>query len=85
MFYQKEISRAYSRKLNTRLICIGDVILTMVGHVQKKLSASKLTNVAKEAYNSGYFFIDEPGLEELLPPINAKWLKVLLLKGGRIK
>lgn len=53
-----------------------------VGHIQKRLSVSKFAHnlegpyVIREAYDSGYFFISETNLEDVLPPVKANWLKL---------
>lgn len=60
----------------------------MAGHIQKGLNAFKFVPnekgpyVIKEAYDSGYYWIAEPGLEELYLLL-IKWLKLNFLRRRR--
>lgn len=86
------LSETYQQSLKLKnkasTLCLGDLILEMVRHVQKGLSASKFASksgpyVVKEAYGSGFFHITKPGSEDLLPSVSPKWLKLYYPKKKR--
>lgn len=60
--------------------------LKTASHIPKELSASKCTSKWEGSYgiskphDSGYFLISEHDSEVSLPPLNAKWLKLYILK-----
>lgn len=80
--YQYQISRAYNKKVKTRALKVGDLVLKAAGYIQKGISASKFAPkwegpyFVREAYDSGYYLISRPVSENCLAPINGRWLKI---------
>lgn len=80
--YEKRISGVYNRRVKSRPLKMGDLVLKAAGHIQKGTNASKFApkwekpHIIWEAYDNRYFLISRPNLEGYLAPINEKWLKL---------
>lgn len=82
LYYQKK--QSLQSKGETSTICVRNVVLKMVRHVQNGLNASKLNpnwevlDITKEAFDSVISQLPKPESEELLSPTNAKRMKLHL-------
>lgn len=68
--------------MRSRTLYVNVLVVKAAGHVEKGLKASKFASnreglyIVCEAYDNDYFLISRPNFDDLLAPINAKWLQL---------
>lgn len=83
--YQKHIIKSYNKRVRPRTFSVADLVLMIIEHLQKGLSASRFAlewegpYIFQEAYDNCYFLITRPNYDDILAPINGKWLKLYYL------
>lgn len=83
--YKRRISTAYNRRVKSRPLKVGDLVLKAAGDIQKDANALKFAPkwewpyIIQESYDSGYFLISRLNSEGYLTPINEKWVKLYFL------